>query len=365
MQSRWRYRGALAAAWIVFVFLLLELAGFVTFAVVGIKTVAGYGYPTGLTVDNDRLGWSYQPGFEGTFKGNLAYLDIPVRINSTGFRDQPFAAKIAGRPRLVVIGDSVVFGPGVAAEDRFMEQFEARARQLGWPLEVRNLGVNGYTFAQYLEMIGLDFFGLKPDGVLLGFTLNDIQERNWRGGDAGRGGLLARSRVRAGQFVDWLERSYASRFIDEVSTRVNLAYTREREGPAYHTKWMRSVVDFWKRDDARQRLGREIDELRDRLAAAGIPFAVVIFPELNDVLQPERFAYPRETIRRMLEERRIPYCDPYPAFRAHAAPTDLFLASESVHYAPSGHALLAEALLECFRTGQLAALGTALGSVDH
>jgi lysophospholipase L1-like esterase len=361
VQSRWSHRVAFAAAWLVFLFLLLELAGFVAFAVVGVRTVAGYGYPTGLTVDHASLGWLYQPGFRGHFKGNLAYLDIPVRINATGFRDQPLGAKSAGSRRLVVIGDSVVFAPGVAAEDRFMEQLQARARRQGWPLEVRNLGVNGYTFAQYLELVRLDFFGLQPDGVLLGFTLNDIQERNWRGGDAGNGGGLARLRVRIGQFIDRLERSYASRFVDEVSTRVNLALTRDGAG-LYHTKWMRSVVAYWRRDDARQRLGRELDELSDRLASAGVPFAVVIFPELNDVLQPETFSYPRETIVHMLEERRIAYCDPYPAFRAHAAARDLFLTSESVHYTPSGHALLADALLECVRSGRLGPLGTALAS---
>lgn len=108
-------RLVLVLVWLVFVFLLLELAGFVFYKLEVSKPVSGYGYPAGLIVAHPQLGYSYQPHYSGHFKGT-AYQDIPIEINAQGFRDADFSAASGDGERVAVLGDSVVFGAGVSAK---------------------------------------------------------------------------------------------------------------------------------------------------------------------------------------------------------------------------------------------------------
>jgi len=99
----------------------------------------------------------------------------PVKINSHGFRDSEYPIAKTGRYRMVVLGDSIAFGNGVAIEDAFSEVLERSLnRRLGDRVEVLNLGVGGYDIIQevaLLEHLGLPF---SPDLVILAFCTNDI-----------------------------------------------------------------------------------------------------------------------------------------------------------------------------------------------
>jgi len=353
---------SLLLLWTLFVLALLETAGYLAFEKAGLQSFRKYGYPSGLIVPNARLGWSYEPGYEGYFKGGLGYLEVPIRINSAGFRDAEFGAKDPARARLVVVGDSVVFGSGVAAEERFGEKLEARAARAGWTIEVRNLGVNHYTFGQYLTLAKMGFAGLQPDALLIGFTLNDIEpwDSSAHSVDDGRGRPALRDAL--AHLIDRFERSWASRFVDEVAIRVKYAAMGVDEEAAYHTRWMTSVTNYWKREENRRRLAAELDELLSLLADRGLAVAVVLLPEKNDLLDPERFAFPRQAISAMLESRGVPFCDPYAAFAARDDIGHLFLDHDSIHPTARGHDLLAQTLFDCLRSGRLRTYASALAA---
>ncbi len=356
-----RYAGLLLL-WTLFVFGLLETAGYLAFEKAGLQSFGRYGYPSGLIVPDTRLGWRYQPGYEGYFKGGLDYLQIPIQINSDGFRDAEFRPKDAARPRLVVVGDSVVFGSGVAAGERFGEKLQARAERAGWPIEVRNLGINHYTFKQYLALAEMDFAGLRPDALLIGFTLNDIEpwDPQPQPAENDAGGPALRDTL--GRLVDRFERSWASRFLDEIAIRVKYAAMGVEEEAAYHTRWMASVTEYWQREENRRRLAAELDELLSLVADRGLAVAVVLLPEKNDLLEPERFAFPRQAVAAMLESRGVPLCDPYAAFAADDDISHLFLEHDSIHLTPRGHDLLAQTLFDCLRAGPLRTYASALAA---
>jgi len=101
-----------------------------------------------------------------------------VRTNDLGFRDvrPSIAPKAPGEFRIIVIGDSITFGPGLEYDELYTTQLEAALRRSHPEVRVINLSVEGYNIIQYeavLEEVGL---GLQPDLVLAGmFPVNDFE----------------------------------------------------------------------------------------------------------------------------------------------------------------------------------------------
>ncbi len=336
--------------WVVFIFVLLQAAGFLYFDVLNIKAIGGMGYPNGLFVSHDELDYLYTPNFQGKFLGG-AYHDIRVDINEHGFRDDAYTEK-PGNFRLLALGDSVVFGSGVRKEDRFTEHLENGRWAKEHQLEVLNLGVNSYSFPHYLSLARLDFFGLQPDFILVGFTLNDIavKEEAWPARRYGRLKSTSKSSkpnwLRYSQKV--MDRTYSGRLLRELKSHWKARFTSDDNKEAYHTKWMRSVDRRWRNDEHKRRLYDEIVAFDTLMAKRNIPYAFLIFPEMNDLQSPGRFNYPRDQITSFLRDRQIPFCDAYPVFSEFAGDLgDLFLPHDSVHFTPRGHELVSGVVAEC------------------
>ena len=121
--------------------------------------------------------WLYEmvPGARRTDRAN----GIDYAINADGFRDLDRArTREPGTFRILVLGDSVSFGYGVAFDATFARQAEAKLRaRSGAPrFEVLNVGVSGYnpyTEAELLRGAGLDY---GPDLVLVQFCVNDLND---------------------------------------------------------------------------------------------------------------------------------------------------------------------------------------------
>jgi lysophospholipase L1-like esterase len=341
----------LSVLWLLFVAVLLQLAGWIYFSVGGAKPIEGYGYPVGLYVPDQRLGYAYQPGFTGLFKG-AGYRDIPIEINADGFRDAPFEPVSAGRARIAFLGDSVVFGAGVRAGDRFTECLEAGDGSTeggsGAPL-ILNLGVNSYSFGHYLALAERKLPALRPSAVVVGLTLNDFAPMD----DSGPARRIRRQ-AEGLHTPGWLQRikeriagTYAGRFLSELRTRVRYALMNADQREEYHTKWMRTVVAAWAEPETRAKFGADLDQLAALVAADRLPLGFVLFPELNDLLHPDDFSGPRRTLLRLLRERDLKVCDPYDDFARQPDPRQLFLAHDGVHYNPAGHGLMCAALQRC------------------
>jgi GDSL-like Lipase/Acylhydrolase family len=101
-----------------------------------------------------------------------------VRTNDLGFRDvrASIPPKAPGELRIIVIGDSITFGPGIEYDQLYTSRLEAALRRSHPEVRVINLSVEGYNIIQYeavLEEVGL---GLHPDMVLVGmFPVNDFE----------------------------------------------------------------------------------------------------------------------------------------------------------------------------------------------
>jgi lysophospholipase L1-like esterase len=122
---------------------------------------------TGLLrpVSNDPIAFEYIPNAE---------VDN-VRINSDGYRDDPFPLqKDVGEVRIVWLGDSIVMGWGVSKEDRFTDILNSKLKDHHPKVRTINLGVESYSNYQELLLMKRKGVALEPDIIILGFCWNDI-----------------------------------------------------------------------------------------------------------------------------------------------------------------------------------------------
>jgi len=103
---------------------------------------------------------------------------INIRTNSRGIRadKEIFYEKPLGTKRIVALGDSYTLGYGVNKEDLYLTILEKKLNEVGYVVEVINLGVSGFSNAE--ELIALENEGIKydPDLIVLAFYQNDLRE---------------------------------------------------------------------------------------------------------------------------------------------------------------------------------------------
>jgi len=99
-----------------------------------------------------------------------------IRTNALGFRGPQVAPKQPGEYRVVVLGDSMTFGPGMADGRLYTAQLEQRVPGA----RIINLAVEGYNVLHYqavLEEVGL---ALQPDLIVVAlFPVNDFEMDNY------------------------------------------------------------------------------------------------------------------------------------------------------------------------------------------
>jgi hypothetical protein len=116
-------------------------------------------------VYDPTLGWAGKPNVDDTF--DIFDCHHRVHQNRYGFRGPAVDFERTGARRLVVLGDSFVWGLGVEDDEIFTSRL---ARESSPPIEVVNLGVSGYgTDQEFLlwKQLGQRF---QPDVVLLVVT---------------------------------------------------------------------------------------------------------------------------------------------------------------------------------------------------
>jgi lysophospholipase L1-like esterase len=115
-----------------------------------------------------RYGWAHIPGISGTFQSYG--IDSSVTINAKGFRGPEVEyARDPQRQRILVLGDSYVWGYGVNQEEIFTEQL----KQARPDVEVVSLGVSGYSTDQELLLYRDEGHKYKADLVMIVVCDND------------------------------------------------------------------------------------------------------------------------------------------------------------------------------------------------
>ena len=120
---------------------------------------------------HSKLIYELRPNIEVTHQG------VIVKTNADGFRARDYPKKKGPNTvRIVGIGDSNMFGWGVAQDKNFLAVMERRLNKRyprkTW--EVINTGTPGYNTFMKVEALRTRALKYKPDLVLLQHTINDL-----------------------------------------------------------------------------------------------------------------------------------------------------------------------------------------------
>jgi len=266
--------------------------------------------------------------------GGVAYA-----TNADGFRDRAYPReKAPGTFRVVVLGDSIALGWGVALEDSFPKRLE---RRLGPGVEVLDLGVagyNAYTEARLFADVGV---GYRPDLVLVEFCINDLNDPTLHFDASTMASLGA---LPEAAFPDPGRRRPALGLPARLCRRLRAcALLADRLGAGPDAASLEVALATHDRPPAAELdwLAARYREIARAAAGIGARFAVVVFPWSTQVDGRAGDEVERRLVA-LGEREGWPTVDLLPAFRAAPAAPPLFL--DLWHPTAAGHRVAADAL---------------------
>jgi hypothetical protein len=228
------------------------------------------------------------------------YENFPERLrptlNSHGFRDvEHTVAKPAGVVRIIVLGDSMTFGHGVADD----EIWPRRLAELAGPqVEIIIMAQNGWGTADHLDVLRRKGIAYDPDLVAVGVVENDLQPPMWEPSGIQADWLIFRTLASRLYLFRWMDYEI-NRFADRLGWRYNYdQWLSDSFDPArdYFPRWQRTVAEF-----------------RDLLQQAGVPgYAFVLTSPIRPSGEVNAQRY--ETLRQEFAKNGFVSVNLQPAF---------------------------------------------------
>ncbi len=263
------------------------------------------------------LKYEHVPGASGTLNG------VHVRINSQGLRGPEVQMlKPEDILRVVVLGDSIVFGQGVPEQGSLPAHLEdlLSKRVQGREVEVINAGVRGYDMEHYLVMLRKKVLPLQPDLMVLVITeMNDPEREPFK---------PESDKLKKWKGSFWVKLPFVKPFF-------RAAYAKEVN--RIFKEYVRSIYDpsgeHW------DLFVRDLKKMRDMLEERGIPLIAVTFPMIAN---ENMFAKERQRLQETLTALGLEWVDPWPLFEGYDA-SDLVVHRMDFH--PNAKALVITAKL--------------------
>ena len=282
-------------------------------------------------VPSERRLWDLAPGWIGR-EGQGT-----VRINRLGLREREIAAApLPGTFRLLCLGDSVTFGYLVEAEEAWPRRLEeALQGALPGPTQTINAGVPGYSPFQELDWLREQGWSYGPDGIVVGFVLNDVVERYLT--LAAYGGDNTVLGVDTTVTLNPLHRLVRRTALHGTVTRLRRAQARRREEYSvrrlFDEPLTEVVASAWGATE------RELASLAAEAAGRGVPLLLVLFP-FRFQLEERLPARPQERLMAWAQQHRIAALDLTSVF-ARLGRSGLL---DQDHPTPAGHFAAAQAI---------------------
>ncbi|HVS19912.1 MAG TPA: hypothetical protein VMT18_15005 [Planctomycetota bacterium] len=320
------------------------------------------GYNDALVEHHPRLGWLGIP--DARVRQHTTEFDVELAINALGFRqaELPASEPSPARRRVTLLGDSFVFGAGVAEDQRLGERLAASAPDL----EVVSLGLPAWGTDQAL-LAWSELEGPHANSRLVVLThLPEHVVRN--GADARMGRAKPRFELRDGALElvgvpvpAWTEDARAKipaspRTLLRRHSRLYALLAQSLRSPARRTLG-RAEADPYPQytDDAPSwQVTRALfAELQRRVRARGAELALVIVPEARH-LEPDFGEAHRSAVLAACAELGLPALDLTPALRAaRAAGVEPLYFPSDGHWTLAGHTVAARALERFLREAGL------------
>ncbi len=262
---------------------------------------------------NPAIGHVHRPG------GQARLMDVDVRINSDGLRDDEHPRERTGARRLVFLGDSLTFGWGVPQDETFAALLERRLSESA-PTEVLNFGIGNYNTSQETALFLEKGLAYRPDEVVVFYFVNDAEPTPkmspwW-----------------------WLARLRITTF---YWSRIKALWARLFPGKTYREYYAGLYADD---QPGWAETKRAFLALAEACREHGIKLRAVILPELHS-LDPYPFGREHEMVAEFLRAHGIPVLDLAPAFRDVAEPHSLWVSLDDAHPNARAHRMIADLTL--------------------
>jgi len=156
--------------------------------------------------NNDNYAYIHRPGYTDVLQG------VEVKINSHGFRGPEFnIKKSTNMTRILILGDSVVFGWGAPQSDIFALQLNNMLKKLRNNIEVIPVGVGSWntrTEYEFLKVKGLQF---EPNIVVHLITSNDIYPKKSGRTDISKEKLFKEKNLSSSEILSKIKRNVVNR----------------------------------------------------------------------------------------------------------------------------------------------------------
>jgi len=251
--------------------------------------------------------------------------NVAVRVNSLALRGPPILPREADEIRILTLGDSSVFGFGVAEEDVF-EQVAVRglAAQMGRPVSAVNGGTPGYTSVQALDTLMDVGREVDPTHVVIATLWSDLFQTETpleRGG--GQRHPFALYRVGVRSLAPWLPAA-------------KVGWTQGDVGAPGVGRTARVGVERYR---------ETLDQIVAQVRLLGAEPVVMILPapiDLDEGEPPALISVYRGELSALAQRHELPLVDGPDFFLRNGATNADFY--DQVHPSTSGHGLLGRAL---------------------
>jgi lysophospholipase L1-like esterase len=306
-----------------------------------------------IATDHPYLPYRLRPGFSTNTPS------FSVRVNAFGLRGPATtAAPRGGWRRILVIGDSVVFGVRVQEAATFLALLQSELAARGqMQTEVLNGGVPGYNTEAELAFLRQYGLNVAPDQVLLGVSLNDIGDTPFL---TASGILTSESRLRTQTpwlnnhsefytllrwFISYMRGGHWFQRVTDKTPQATIsdpnamwAALNEAIARRHQEMYGTPAGAGW------ERIRQALQGLRDLTQGRGIGFAVVIFSEKFQVGTGNPNLSPQRAWLGLCEEFNLRCVDLWPAFAAATGNESLF--SNTQHPSPAGDMVAARAVAD-------------------
>jgi hypothetical protein len=275
------------------------------------------------------------PNREGMVEG------AEVLLNSRGLRDREYSEeKPAGvKARFLVLGDSLVFGRGVAGRDAFPERLE---EALGPAYEVVNGAVCAYSDQQSLSFYEKRLADLKPDAVILTASPDHLDPPR-RALVRAFPGLKNFVREHSALARTWMEGTYRRRVSADGLLHAATRPSGKRARANAEPPAVKVSPEFLERAAVALKRAKEV------AGRQGVRLAVLYLPRLDRInLEPED-AERREAFRQASASADVPFWDAVEPLTTGGPVTARMLNAGSAYLNEKGHDAVAAFLLERLR----------------
>ena len=257
-------------------------------------------------------------------------MGVDFRTNSKGLRDREFSYdRAAEKRRILMLGDSLTVGWGVALQDTFSKRIEQLYAAIGIDAEVINTGVGNYNTIQEVEYFLTRGYKYQPDVVVLNFFVNDAEPLTPERSPS----ALMRS-CYACVFVAGRSDALMRRFFGKMNWyEYYLALYDEGRSKG----WL----------DAKDAIRRLADYCKTNRSA----LLIASLPELHEV---ENYRLQRITdlVRQTTDQYGVAFIDLLPYLKDHSSST-LWVATPDPHPNALAHQLIAQGLFDALRSRQM------------